>query len=69
MRDKPDILTILQRFRKERGIDEQINLYALQTVGIAEGDKRVLRVWFNDGRIREMDCSALVAGPFSTTSS
>ncbi len=54
------IMKTLRAFREESGIDEQIDLRAIQAVGLDDGGKRVLRVWYNDGRIRDWDCSALI---------
>lgn len=51
----------LRRFREEIGMDEQIDLRALQAVGVVADGQRTLRVWFNDGRIRDWDCRGLIA--------
>lgn len=56
-----DIVNMLRRFRAESGMDERIDLRALQAVGLVRGDRKLLRVWFNDGRIREWDCSRMIA--------
>lgn len=57
-----DVLTTLRRYMAESGADEQIDLRALQCVGLAEGAARILRVWFNDGRIRDWDAREFLAG-------
>jgi len=41
-------------------MDSQIDLRALQAIGIAEGARRILRVWYNDGRIRDWDCRVML---------
>lgn len=55
-------LATLRRFMDESGIDEQIDLRALQCVGLAEGESRILRVWFNDGRIRDWNAHTFILG-------
>jgi len=55
-------LATLRRFMEESGIDGLIDLRALQCVGLAEGESRILRVWFNDGRIRDWDARPFVSG-------
>lgn len=56
-----EILKTMRAFASESGLDSQIDLRALQAVGIAKGDSRILRVWFNDGRIRDWDCGEMIA--------
>ena len=56
------VLDTLRRFMAESGMDEQIDLRALQCVGLAVGESRVLRVWFNDGRIRDWDARPFISG-------
>ena len=53
------VLNTLAKFREESGMDEQFDLRALQAVGRVVGDRRILRIWFNDGRIRELDCTEM----------
>jgi hypothetical protein len=59
--EESTILKTLRAFRKESGVDEQIELRAVQAVGLTKGGKHILRVWYNDGRIRDWDCSALIS--------
>lgn len=61
MSEENEILKTLRRFREESGMDEQIDLRALQAVGVVADGHRTLRVWFNDGRIRDWDCRDLIA--------
>ena len=56
------VLDTLRRFMAESGMDEQIDLRALQCVGFAVDESRILRVWFNDGRIRDWDARPFVSG-------
>ena len=53
------VLNTLAKFREESGVDEQFDLRALQVVGRIVRDRRILRIWFNDGRIRELDCTEM----------
>ena len=53
------VLNTLAKFREESGVDEQFDLRAMQAVGRVVGDRRILRIWFNDGSIRELDCTEM----------
>lgn len=61
MHEENGILKTLRRFHEESGMDERIDLRALQAVGIVSDGRRTLRVWFNDGRVRDWDCRELIA--------
>jgi hypothetical protein len=59
--EENEILKTLRTFREESGMDEQIELRAVQAVGLTDGGKHILRVWYNDGRIRDRDFSDLLS--------
>ena len=55
-----DVLSDLRRYHEESGTDEQMDLCAIQAVPICENGARTMRVWFNDGRIRDFDCWPMI---------
>ena len=59
--DVTGIIDTVRQFRGASGVDEQIDLRALQCIGITQGEARILRVWFNDGRIRDWDASSFLS--------
>ncbi len=61
MESEMSLPEMMRAFCGESGLDMQFDLRAYQCAGIAEGETRKLRVWFNDGRIRDWDCGKWLA--------
>ena len=55
-----DVLSDLRKYREESGTDDQMDLRAIQTIPICADGARTMRIWFNDGRIRDFDCWPLI---------
>ena len=55
-----DVLSDLRKYREESGTDDQMDLRAIQAVPICADGARTMRVWFNDGRIRDFDCWPMI---------
>jgi len=55
-----DVLSDLRKYRESSGTDEQMDLQAVQAVPICTDGARTMRVWFNDGRIRDFDCWPMI---------
>lgn len=55
------VIDTLRCFHEESGVDGQFDLRVLQVIGIARDEARILRVYFNDGRIRDWDCGKIIS--------